>query len=850
MNRRAVLVAISFACGATCLVFELVWSRYLGLLFGVGAHAVATVLATFMVGLGLGSYLWGERADRSDRPERLLTRLLVATGAYVAVSPLLYHGAVAVAHAVVGSIGPSAYAKAALRVLLSAVALVPPTALMGGCIPVIVKLARTGRGRVERPAAWIYASNTLGAAVGAFLAGFVLIRSLGLVLTLEVGAVASLASAIASHRLVRSAPAPSPEPGRHDGEPASRLVAAVLAVYAVSGFTSLAYEVYWTRILTLFFKDSIYDLTVVLTVFLLGLVGGSLIGGRIATRTAKPVLALGIVEILIGLASLGGLALVSRLPYLINDLQTNAPLYDRYGDAYFTMSVVFRFASALALMIVPTTLFGATFPIVAGICAADPASVGRRIGLASALNTAGSALGALFAGFVFIATLGLHSSVVATASINALAGLVLVSLAPLPIQRRRALLGGTVAAVAGAALLLPEWDRLRMSTSFLEPNQPISDYLSLVYYGEDATGMTSVVDLAAYKRRYLVTNRTYAHNTSDLRGLEDHRRLGEIPVLLHPSPRTALVVGLGAGITLRGVVDMGVDSVDMVELSPGVVEAARYFSEENGHVLDSPRVHAIVDDGRGYVATTRKTYDVVVGDIMFPMSSGSTSLSSREYFDLVRRRLAPGGLYVQWLPAHQLDPAELRIAIATFQSVFPAASLWLGMVGESVPVVGCLGQNGAFAVDLPAIERRLSDAAIASRLREVNLGSACLLLSHFVMGPSGMEQMARGAPLNTDDRPVVEFLAPLHSVRPRAIGVANMVDLVDRAEDVGAVAPGAPARFGRCAAAKHVIIQGLRDGVDGHRDAQLRRYEAALAQDPENEDLRTSVGDLIERATE
>jgi spermidine synthase len=841
MNRRVALLAISFASGGTCLLFEVVWSRYLGLLFGVSAHAVATVLGTFMAGLALGAWFWGKRVDRTDRPWRLLASLLVATGAYVAVSPLLYHALVAVADAVVGAVGPSAPVKAALRVALSAVVLVPPTALMGGSIPVLVKIARAAGDRVERSAASVYAANTLGAAAGAFFSGFFLIRFGGLAATLWVGAALSIASALGARGLAHpgAATLAEPAPAREKLPP---VVMVALAVYAVSGFTSLAYEVYWTRMLTLFFKDSIYDLTVVLTTFLLGLVLGSALGGRLATRTSSPAVALGLVEILIGLASFAGLALVSRLPYLVNDLQTNGPLYDRFGDSYWTMAIVLRFSSAFALLIVPTTLFGTTFPLIARLCAPDPSVVGNRIGMAWALNTVGSTLGALTAGFVFLASLGLRGSVIATAWINGAAGLALLLVAPS--RHRRRLVGVSLGALVASALLLPEWDKLRMSTSFLEPSQPISDYLSLLYYGEDATGMTSAVELVPYKRKYLITNRVYAHNTSDLRGLEDHRRLGEIPVLLHPDPKTALVIGLGAGITLRGVADLGVQAIDLVELSRGVIEAARTFGEENAHVLDNPHVHAIVDDARGYVATTRERYDVVVGDIMFPMSSGSTSLSSREYFDLVRSRLAPGGLYMQWLPAHQLDRQELRIVLATFQSAFPQASVWLGMIGESVPVVGCLGTRGGAEPDAAEVERRLSDPAVASRAREVNLGSACLLLSNFVMGPAGLAQMVRGAPLNTDDRPTIEFLSPMHALRHRAIGVGNLVDLSERFEDVAGVDPPTLARLRRCVAAKRTIIRGLEDDAD----ARLARYMSALEADPSNEDLRTSVAALVTRS--
>jgi hypothetical protein len=166
------------------------------------------------------------------------------------------------------------------------------------------------------------------------------------------------------------------------------------------------------------------------------------------------------------------------------------------------------------------------------------------------------------------------------------------------------------------------------------------------------------------------------------------------------------------------------------------------------------------------------------------------------------------------------------------------------MVGESVPVVGCLGKNGDFALDPAAIERRFSNAAIASRAREVNLGNACLLLGNFVMGPAGLAQFSQGAPLNTDDRPTIEFLSPMHAVRSRAVGISNLLDLEERFENIDGGAPDAQARIRRCAAAKRAIIRGLGDD----RNARLKRYAAALAADPTNEDLRASVADLMDQS--
>jgi spermidine synthase len=839
------LIAVSFLCGATGLVYELVWSRYLGLVFGVSAHAVATVLAVFMAGLAVGSWHWGRRIDLAARPVRTLRRLCLGVAAYVAVSPLVYRALVAISHSVLPALagGPL---RATARVLLSLLVLFIPTYLMGGCLPVLVKLRAAPDRPVRRAAAEIYGANTLGGAVGAFATGFLLVRWLGLSWTLEVAAALSLIGALLAF-LVRM-PSPTVAPTIRGGKEVSaldtRAMRLALIVFALSGFTSLAYEVYWTRILTFFFRDSIYDFAIVLTTFLTGLVVGSVICGRL--RMPRPIRSLAAAEIGIGLTSLLALYLINQFPFILNDLQTNTALRERYGDAYWTAALVLRFAYAFAVLLVPTVFFGATFPLMASIYASNAPTVGRRLGLATGINTLGSTVGALLAGFAFIALLGLQNAIVATALVNVGGGVALAAISEG--RGRKALIATAVAATAAAIVLLPTWDRLRMSTAFLDPHQSIGELLSLVFYSEDAVGMTSVVDLVPLRRKYLVTNRMYVHNTSDMLGLEDHRRLGHIPMLLHAAPRRVLVVGLGAGISLRGIAAFDAQDIDVAELSPGVVKAARFFAQENGGVLDDTRVHTVVDDGRSFISLNAKTYDVIVGDILFPMSSGSTNLSSREYFELVRAHLAPGGIYCQWYPLHQLELDELRTIARTFQSVFPEASLWYGMIGDSVPVVGCIGGREKLSLDVARLAAPHGNAALDAELREVDLHSAPLLLSHLVMGPAALSRFADGASINTDDRPVIELLAPRHALRSGVQGVLNLAAIDPLREDVEGylrfddLAAGTRAetlrQIRRYVAGKSVAIQGLRQAVAGDREGQRLKYHNALGLDPQNEDLQ------------
>ena len=285
-----------------------------------------------------------------------------------------------------------------------------------------------------------------------------------------------------------------------------------------------------------------------------------------------------------------GLHLVAQLPYLLNDLQTNKAVVERYGNSLVRRALGIRLGYALLLMLIPTCLFGAAFPLAVRVwltAAPDqnaPARNARGIGLLTAVNTLGATAGAVLAGFALVPALGLQHSIMLLAALNVAAGLTL--LLSLWHKNRGFLAAFTAAAALFLAVSVPPWDKLRMSTGFLDQNQPLENMLDLTFYQEDAAGITSVVELVPLNRqKYLVTNRVYSQNTSDLGGLEDHRRLGQIPLLLHPRPQKVLAVGLGAGITLRGIMDLAPQSATVVELLPGVVKAAAEFAPQNGRVF-------------------------------------------------------------------------------------------------------------------------------------------------------------------------------------------------------------------------------------------------------------------------
>jgi spermidine synthase len=838
---RWALLAVSCS-GASGLICELIWSRYLHLIFGVSAYAVAAVLACFMLGLAVGSDLAGRFLDRySINSRRAVIAIELLIGIWLMLSPLIYRAAGGWIAAVLPSGHDSHFSRYFLDLAVAMALLAVPTLLMGASLPAFVRAAVPSAGRIGGGVGSLYALNTLGGATGAFAAGFILLPWLGMSVCLILGGFLNvLAAGIVWRRSVSELPAPPApkKPARPAAAPATlspRLLLLLSAVFCISGFTSLAYEVYWTRLLSYFFRDTIYDFTIVLTAFLAGIALGSAIGGWIARRGRDWLVStIGTAQVLIALCALISLMLASQFPYWINDLQTNTAAVREYGQRYWTAATAVRFAYAFLLMLVPTTLFGAMYPMVCGVCVRELPRLASRFGRLNALNAAGSALGALLAGFVLIDQLGVRNCILLTAALNLLAGAAL-----LRHWRWRiiALLGFAIALAA-----VPPWDRLRMSSSFLDPHQRLEQLLSLKFYREDAYGITSVVDVVPINQRFLVTNRIYAQNTSAVGGLEDHRRLGEIPMLLHPNPQQVLTIGLGAGMTLRGIQEFAPQQVDCVEIAPAVIDAAKLFEAENGGVLNASNVSLIADDGRHFLTTTAKDYDAIVLDILHPMSSGSSGIFAREYYRLCRRALQPGGIVCQWLPAHQLSIEQIRTIIATFHSVFPHTSLWYGMIGDSVAVIGCIGSEQPLLIDVSGLAERYENPALQQSLHDVALGTPSLLLSHFIMADGALDQWIAGAPLDTDDRPIIEFAAPRVAVQARELGVENLNAMAPLMGDLSPYLKGdPPPRLALDRVAKQRVIEGLKPLINGDPAGQIRIYRAALSSDADSEDLRTML---------
>lgn len=765
-----------FLSGATGLVYEVVWLRLLGLVFGHTVHAITTVLTAFMAGLALGGILLGRYAGRAPNLIRTYGWLEIGIavccgaipGVLVAIGPL-YLGLQRMLE-----LSPSAFGL--LQFVIVFLLLLVPTTLMGGTLPVLSQaLARQGS-PPGRTIGALYAANTFGAVLGVAVAGYALLPAVGNRLTVATGVVANLAIGVLAliygsrtrsdadglvGRPIEGSPGEiEPESLGEGSSSPGWTTRATLVALGISGAVSMIYEIAWSRALALVIGSSTYAFTAMLVAFLVGIAGGSAVyswrhGNRRATAAEFAVIqgAIGITAAL----SLLALGRVSGL-FLLGVSWSDAP--------GFVEAV--QVAVSVSIMLLPTLLIGATFPCAVAVVAVDPARIGREVGMTYAVNTAGAIVGTVIAGFVLIPALGAHAATKLGIIVNLLlaAGLLAASLGRAPAVRWSACAASIVLALAvwalpawnervmtsGAAVYAKSYLRARSEGDWLAPPRlPASQ--QIVYY-RDGVSSTVSVHREGDNLFLRINGKTDASTGEDM---PTQLMLGHLPLLVHPAPREVAVIGLGAGVTAAAVARHPVTRLDVVEIEPAVVEASRFFSQVNDGVLADPRVRTIIADGRTFLLTASRRFDVIISEPSNPWIGGVASLFSREFFLLARERLRSGGLMLQWLQAYGLTPDDFRMVVRTFRSAFPATTVWTMGRGDFL----LLGALGPVAVDLRRIKGfdRLSPGT-ARDLARLGLQDWAGVLGFYVLSEEDTARFAGTGPLNTDDRLSLEFSAP------------------------------------------------------------------------------------------
>jgi len=876
-NLRGFMLLCFFFAGMASLMDQVLWMRQLGLIFGTTTEAVSTVLAVFMAGLALGSYLFGRMADKTKNPIRLYAMLQMGIGVYVMLTPLIFMGLNSVQVSIYGSLAVGSAEVTVLRVLLSFLVLIVPTTLMGGTLPVIARHFVRRQDELGGGVGNLYFINTLGAVLGAFLAGFFLIPYIGVLASTLLAASIDFAIGVGFYLLYKYKLKPVEEPLTEEEivepeevEDASaqqlskkqlkrlereqrkleRLSTPkysrtmrwiVFTGFALGGLASLSLEVSWTRVLSMVLGSSVYAFSMMLTAFLLGIALGSAIASKFVDRSRHLWIYFFVAEALIGIAVVVLNPLLGELPLLFVRVFPNV-------QANFWLLQFVQFLLLLLIMLIPTLFMGAAFPIAAKIYTNDMEHMSGLVGRLYAGNTFGSMVGPLLTGFIIIPLIGLQWSVSVVSIIYmVIAGAVFVvgfrdrfkipgvsplwrflvenarpkrilkgiAISPLALlwilihPIRAAVIAGRglgrvsvglagviVLAVLVINILIPvlgSWDREILNSgvflyagNYSEGTGSMSDRMRAnsqrVFYSEGLMSTVSVYDEADGDRVLIIDGKPDATSFGDL---PTELISGHLPMVLHDDPEDVLVIGLGSGITL-GAVELypSLSSVEAVEIESAVIEGADYFAQFNGDALNNKKLTMIQADARNYLLAQTKTdkkYDVITAEPSNPWMAGNSILFTREQFKLYNQVLNDDGIICQWIHYYSMGVDDLRTVFKTFTDVFPNATLW-----RTKGDILLIGTKNVQVIDFAALNLRMQLEDISNDLKRIEVDDIYDLLGKFVMGPAALADLCDGAPLHTDDHPILQFSAPknLHNEANLKDNALMLQRAAQRIEDV------------------------------------------------------------------
>ncbi|MFO0826560.1 MAG: hypothetical protein U0572_00275 [Phycisphaerales bacterium] len=823
-NPRSVLLhGLFLVSGIAALGYQIAWTRLFTVGLGHEMPSVLAVVAAFFVGIALGAWILDGPVSRSRRPGLWYAGLEAAIGAWALASLFVIPWANARARMWIG-LDPSALRHWTVAFLVPSAALLPATIAMGATLPAMERVVSSIAGR-ERCVGGLYAANTLGAVIGVLGAAFWLVPTFGLRTSVTTLAALSLACAVASFVATRTivandASATHPPNDRPNAPSIGRL--RLYVTVFVTGLLGIGAEVVGVRVLGQVTQNTVYSFAAALIAYLLGTAIGAAAYQRWLAGRARDDFRGVLTALLVALASTGLLGIfVLRSALAVNDA-----LSARLGTAPFG-AILTELLTSAAYFALPTMVMGATFShLVQGARGAN-----GGVGRATAVNTLGGAVAPFAFGVVALPALGAR---------NAL-----------------------VVASAGYLVLIPRLGRWSLACivllGFLVATLPENLWIVTVPDGGGIRayrdGVMAAVAVVADRNgdRYLRVNNRFQMGAT-IGGFAE-RRLADLPLLLHPNPRRVLFLGLGTGTSLGTAAKHPIEHGDGVELVPEIVEVMDEFAPVNNAPTRQPALSVVVADARRYVEASTSLYDVIVGDLFHPARDGAGSLYTIEHFNAVRARLAPGGIFCQWLPLYQLDDETVRVIVHTFLQAFPHARAYVGHYNVRTPMLALVGSADPIVYDPAWFAHRPHSAALQGELEDVALWDEMRLFGCLVAGPEELEAMSRDAGTNTDDDQIVTYQAPWFAYRGAESPYGRLLPFIQRVPDgvEGLVPDDDRARTGflaalrRYIAARNVYLTGMIAGIEGRQDEAI---DACIESARISEDFTTGYVQAIEYVNE
>lgn len=752
---------VFFFSGFSALVYQLLWMRHLGFIFGNTVYASATVLTAFMGGLGLGAHLFGRIGERLKNPLKCFAWLEWGVAAYALLMPFLFHLIQILYGLAYRHVSENLLFLTPLRFVLAFILLLLPTICMGGTLPVIIRGLARNESHFGARLGWLYGINTLGAVVGIFLSGFYLIPSIGLTNTNILAVGTDVLAGLGAWMLAKSAVVSQPEaePIRPKFKWRSIPFTSRYAIFItmLCGFVSLALEVVWFRSLILVFGSTTYSFTVMLGVFLLGMSIGSLLIALLLDRIKNLFPLLAVTVALIGICTLWSLYHFDRGPdFLLNYLLTHNFSWQSMNRARFLISV-----SHLAL---PAVLFGISFTTATRMVRHDESSSSGAVGMVYALNTLGAVAGSFVGGFILLPTLGMERSLMTLSFLMLGGGLLSLVLWGRPLWLRLSSVCLTVGFVLITTLNPPVWNKSMLSSgAFFSPynfvqngkinirERTLAD--RLLHY-EEALASTVSVHIGDNELKYFcVDGKTEADQSP--RSMVLQRMIGHLPMLFHPHAKKAVNIGLGAGVSFGALGCHPLERLEVVEIEPAVKKATRIWGDLNHNILDNPQAIVTINDGRNHLFCTTNRYDVITADPFEPVMAGAANLYTVDYFKLAKAKLNNDGIMGQYLPLYELSLNDYLSIVRSFVIVFPNTALFY--TGFDTILIGF---KGDMKLDADVLRRNYNIPAVHQSLSEIGFTTPEMILSMFVADLRQKPDFVGSGDLNTDNYPYIEYSAP------------------------------------------------------------------------------------------
>lgn len=750
-----VLLLMFVGSGCSALIYEIVWFQLLELVIGSSTVSLGILLGTFMGGMCLGSLLFPRFVSPAHHPLRVYAFMELGIGA---IGLVLLFG-MPLINGIYTAWAGSGFVSMLLRGIIAALCLLPPTLLMGATLPAVSRWVET----TPRGVSWLgffYGGNIGGAVIGSLLAGFYLMRVHDITITTFVAVAINASVALLSLLVVRATAYAPAAAGLETG--VARDAWTIYVAIALSGMTALAAEVIWTRILSLLFGATVYTFALILAVFLLGLGIGSTIGSSLAHQMKRPRVALAWCQVLLCAAMAWAAYIVmEQLPFWpIDPSMASTPLYNVQLDLVRTLWAVLPAA----------ILWGASFPLALASVAARGQDPARLVGGVYAANTLGAIAGSLSASLLLVAWIGSQHSQQVLIVLSAVSALFASGATAFGAESGKSL---SKYALAVSVLLIAGYTELLVAAVPPLPARLVEygRYAvtrgatnKLVYMGEGLTASVAVSDLTDGIRNYHNAGKVQA--SSDPADMKLQRMLGHLTTLIPENPKKILVIGCGAGVTAGAVsIEPRLEQETIAEIEPLVPPVvSTYFAEHNFDVIRNPKVQVRIDDGRHFLLTTKEKFDGITSDPLDPWVKGAAALYTREFFEIAKQHLNPGGVVTQFVQLYESTEEAVKSEIGTFMEAFPNGMVFANTVnGQGYDVV-LLGQVEPLKIDIDKVQARLNSpeyARMAQSLREVGIYSAVELLGTYAGSAADLKPWLADAAINRDRNMRLQYLAGL-----------------------------------------------------------------------------------------